>query len=73
MNVEGEIPDWFRRGVQAALLAPTAMNQQKFMFTLKGSTVTAKAGAGFYSKVDLGIVKYHFELGAGTDRFQWAT
>ena len=73
MNVEGEAPDWFRRGVQAALLAPTAMNQQKFMFTLKGSTVTAKAGAGFYSKVDLGIVKYHFELGAGTDRFQWAT
>ena len=73
MNVEGEAPDWFRRGVQAALLAPTAMNQQKFTLTLKGGTVMAKAGAGFYSKVDLGIVKYHFELGAGTDRFQWAT
>ena len=72
---EGEppFPEWFVSGVEAALLAPTAMNQQKFMFTLKGSTVTAKAGAGFYSKVDLGIVKYHFELGAGTDRFQWAT
>ena len=27
---------------------------------------------GFYTKVDLGIVKYHFELGAGTDRFRWA-
>ena len=60
------------KGVEAALLAPTAMNQQKFKFTLRGDTVAARAGMGFYTKVDLGIVKYHFELGAGTDRFRWA-
>ena len=72
METEGPAPDWFRRGVEAALLAPTAMNQQKFKFTLRGDTVAAKAGMGFYTKVDLGIVKYHFELGAGTDRFRWA-
>ena len=72
METEGPAPDWFRRGVEAALLAPTAMNQQKFKFTLRGDTVSAKAGMGFYTKVDLGIVKYHFELGAGTDRFRWA-
>lgn len=46
------------------LMAPTAMNQQKFTFTLKGDKVRADAGLGFYAKVDLGIVKYHFELGA---------
>lgn len=65
-------PDWFLQGIDAALLAPTAMNQQKFTFTLDGNKVTAKAGMGFYSKIDLGIAKCHFELGAGAQRFQWA-
>lgn len=60
----GEMPDWFRKGVEAALLAPTAMNQQKFVFSLDGDKVTAKAGTGFYTRVDLGIVKYHFEVGS---------
>ncbi len=65
-------PAWFLAGVEAALLAPTAMNQQKFSFTLAGSQVTAKAGSGFYSKVDLGIAKLHFEIGAGAENFSWA-
>ena len=47
-------------------------NNGRFYFELNGSTVTAKSLGGFYSKVDLGIVKYHFELGAGTDNFKWA-
>lgn len=65
VKVEGEMPDWFQRGVEAALLAPTAMNQQKFLFTLKENQVSVKPGIGFYTKVDLGIVKYHFEVGSG--------
>lgn len=61
-----EMPEWFRLGAQAALLAPTAMNQQKFTLTLlPADKAEAKAGSGFYSKVDLGIVKYHFELASG--------
>ena len=72
-TVEGEAPAWFSKGVEAALLAPTASNQQVFHFTLKeGNKVEAKAGTGFYAKVDLGIVKLHFELGAGTENFTWA-
>ena len=71
-KADGQMPDWFKNGVEAALLAPTAMNQQKFLLTLKGDKVSAKAGRGFYTKLDLGIVKYHFELGAGKDRFAWA-
>ena len=71
-NLGADSPAWFRRGVDAALLAPTAMNQQKFTLTQSGNTVTAKAGVGFYAKVDLGIVKYHFELGAGKENFAWA-
>ena len=64
-------PEWFINGVAAALLAPTAVNQQKFFFTLHGGKVSAKAGLGFFSKVDLGIAKYHFELGSGKDRTVW--
>ena len=65
-------PQWYKHGVACALLAPTAINQQKFKFELRpGNKVTAKAGFGPYSKVDLGIVKYHFEIGAGTENFDW--
>lgn len=73
MKSNSENIKWFEDGVQAALLAPTAINQQKFMFSHEGNTVHAKSGVGFYSKIDLGIVKYHFELGAGIDNFKWAT
>ena len=24
-----------------------------------------------YTQIDLGIVKYHFEIGAGKEKFQW--
>lgn len=68
---DGPFPEWFRKGVEAALLAPTAMNQQKFQFALNGDQVSAKAGAGFYTKIDLGIAKYHFEIGAGTETVAW--
>lgn len=71
MKAEGSVPEWFQKGIEAALLAPTAMNQQKFLFTLKGNSVTAKAGTGFYTKIDLGIAKYHFEAGAGRENFNW--
>lgn len=60
------MPQRFLNGVNAALLAPTAMNQQKFFFTLQpDGSVKAAFGKGFYTKLDLGIVKYHFELGSG--------
>ena len=69
---EGAGPDWFERGVAAALLAPTAVNQQKFRFRWQDGKVLAKAGIGPCAKIDLGIVKYHFELGAGKDASIWA-
>jgi len=72
-KTDGDMPDWFKAGAAAALLAPTAMNQQKFTLILTGNTVTARAGAAFYSKVDLGVVKYHFEVGAGKENFSWAS
>lgn len=71
-SVQGTMPAWFRRGMEAAQNAPTAMNQQKFRFVLEGNSVKATPGAGFYTKVDLGIAKYHFELGAEGADWRWA-
>lgn len=62
---EDAYPEWFMKGMEAVSLAPTAMNQQKFLFEIKNGQVYAKALRGFYSKIDLGIVKYHFETITG--------
>ena len=71
-TVNGETPEWFSNAMDAVLTAPTAMNQQKFHFTLvDDNKVKAKALFGPYSKMDLGIAKYHFELGAGGHEFEW--
>lgn len=64
-NCASDMPDWFAKGMEAALLAPTAMNQQKFYLTLENGRVSSKAGKGFYTKMDMGIVKYHFEAVTG--------
>lgn len=72
-NITADSPAWFREGVEAALLAPTAVNQQRFRITLEeDGSVRLTAGVGFYAKMDLGIVRYHFEIGAGTENFTWA-
>ena len=70
-RAQAPTPAWFRSGIEVAMLAPTAMNQQKFRLTLEGNTVQAQPLGGFYSRVDPGIVKYHFEIGAGTSNFRW--
>lgn len=62
----GDRPEWFEKGIEMALLAPTAMNQQKFLIRLnEDETVEFIDKGGFFSKVDLGIVRYHFEVGSG--------
>ncbi len=69
-SAEGDRPEWFDKGVEAALLAPTAINQQKFQIHLSadGSVEIVDKG-GVLSLVDLGIVKLHFEIGAGKKLF----
>ena len=60
------MPDWFEKGLEAALLAPTAVNQQKFCFGLENGEATVRVkGIGSYTRVDLGIAALHFELGSG--------
>ena len=77
-NASEITPLWFKRGVEAALLAPTAVNQQKFSFEyvgMKDNRHQVRAKEGFsmigYTQMDLGIAKYHFEVGAGKEHFDW--
>ena len=71
-NITPDSPEWFKCGVEAALLAPTAINQQKFRFTVSGDKVYLESGRiGPCLKIDLGIVRCHFELGAGRENFEW--
>ena len=77
-NATDITPAWFKKGVEAALLAPTAVNQQKFSFEYLGEEnnrhkVRARKGFSMigYTKMDLGIAKYHFEIGAGNVNFDW--
>lgn len=73
-EADGEVPEWFKAGLEAALLAPTAVNQQKFKFILhEGDKVEVKTffSPWGYTQVDLGIVKCHFEIGAGKENFEW--
>lgn len=77
-NASDITPSWFKKGVEAALLAPSAVNQQKFSFEhvgVKNNCHLIRAKKGFsmigYTKMDLGIAKYHFEIGAGEVNFEW--
>ena len=77
-NASDITPSWFKKGVEAALLAPTAVNQQKFSFDYVGMNYNrhrVRANKGFsmigYTQMDLGIAKYHFEIGAGKVNFEW--
>ncbi|MBE6155213.1 MAG: nitroreductase [Firmicutes bacterium] len=72
VSVTSKAPDWYSRGIEYALLAPTSMNRQNFKFELhENNVVSLKVGIGPFAKVDFGIVKYHFELGAGIQNFKW--
>ena len=71
-SYEGAVPQWFRDGVSALLLAPTALNKQAYRVHGKGNKVTLSCDSGHFAGIDLGIGKYHFESGAGKDNFEWA-
>lgn len=79
-NASSNTPAWFRQGVEAALLAPTAVNQQKFSFDYLGQGADGKGivrlRKGFsvfgYTRMDSGIARLHFELGAGVENFVWS-
>jgi len=68
---KGTAPEWFTKGVQTALLAPTAMNKQAFVLKGNRNKVAISCDNGVYTNIDKGIVKYCFEIGAGKENFEW--
>lgn len=68
-DVTDASPEWYKKAIEAVSLAPTAVNQQKFTFSLDGDRITAKAGSGFYTVMDLGIAEYHFDAVTGKKNF----
>ena len=63
--MKADAPDWYQKGVKAAMLAPAAVNQQKFLIEQAGEEARFTTSGGMYTKLDLGIVKYHFEAASG--------
>ena len=78
-NASDLTPKWFNKGVEAAQLAPTAVNQQKFFIEYvgikEGNRQKVRIKKRFsmmgYTQLDLGIVKLHFEIGADKEMFNW--
>ena len=69
----GQRPAWFDASMEAAQLAPTAMNNQHFHITLRsdGKTVCIEAPHGSLDRIDLGIVKRNFEEAANELGAEW--
>nr|WP_305888103.1 nitroreductase family protein [Prevotella intermedia] len=77
-NASDITSSWFKKGGEAALLAPTTVDQQKFSFENVGISdnyhmIRAKKGFSMtgYCQLDLGIAKCHFEIGAGVNNLEW--
>ena len=72
-NAPDDVCTWFQMGLKAALLAPTGYNRQNFFIKkLDNTTASLEATSdSTLAKIDLGIVKYHFETGAVKDNFHW--
>ena len=60
-----DMPVWFRNGMIAAALAPTALNQQRFYIELDGENAVITAQRFPMANIDKGIVRYNFEAASG--------
>jgi len=71
-NLSGA-PSWFMSGLAAVQRAPSARNRQGYQFIRQADdTVQARMTAeNNFALVDLGIAKFHFELGAHGGQWTW--
>lgn len=62
-------PEWAVWGVEAAQLAPSAMNLQPWRFRYENGAVVVGAAPGLkgFRRLDCGIAMLHFELGARSE------
>ena len=72
IEAEEHVPEWFKQGMDAVYLAPTARNLRPFVFEYKDGQVTASITVPTETAmIDLGIAKLHFELGAGGGSWEY--
>lgn len=66
-------PAWFAEAMEAAQLAPTAMNNQNFKITLlsDGKTVRIDAPQSGLNVIEEGIVRCNFEIAANEAGADW--
>lgn len=61
-----DLPQWAMKGMEAVLLAPSAINTQKAKFIFKDNQMRAEIINDYKcDMIDLGIAKKHFEIEAG--------
>ena len=71
VSLTKDAPEWYKKGIEAVLLSPSAINQKKWRFELVGEDkVKVTTASGPFVAVDLGIAKCHFELGANR-QIEW--
>ena len=70
-NYKGEMPEWFLEGIKASLYAPTAFGKLDYVIMGEENKVLIKNNNGVFTGVNRGLIKYHFELGAGKENFEW--
>jgi hypothetical protein len=60
-----QAPEWFKAGMRAVEKAPSAVDEQPVVFSLRADEVTAEVHKSKTDLIytDLGIAKLHFELG----------
>lgn len=72
-DYKGDFPDWFTEGLQCVQKAPSAINKQPVLFHLKNENeVSASTEEKGFQDIDMGIARYHFELGAGKRNWKWS-
>lgn len=68
----GIIPDWLKKGMEAVMKAPSAVNRQPVSFVYQEGILRAGVVVKYgYELIDLGIAKLHFEIGAGPQNGKW--
>ena len=72
ISISKDVPDWYKKGIEMVLFAPSAVNQKKWTFEyVSPNGVKIQSVGKLFPNVDLGIAKYHFEVGAGKENFEW--
>jgi len=72
-DADGPVPDWFEAGMIAVQKAPSAVNRQPVKFHFRDGKVTATTDNldDRMRRLDFGIAKRHFEIGAGGGTWAW--